>query len=642
MRRITILSPRCRRVIVIANLPRNYVIAVERGQRRISFVDADTLAVAYQLGIDGDLIDVTVTSDYNRAIAAAFEPGQLFEIDLINDPPSVINQYHSQTPLEDVSITADNRYAISVDGLQPTPQNMVSYRLGDGSVQLIASNTQAVAASPVSSDKILASRAPQGRVKRYSIDADGALTDTGQEVTAGEYPVNLAFTPDGQFAFVADPRPNQVVVLATGQYLGETSRVPSAVGPQTIVVSGSGTKVYVLSSQEVSSFAFDPVAQRLTKTGTFPHHLAIPSYFGVDQMALDSNETKLFVAGSNQLAVFELEGNPLGIVPGVEANGGLVASIGGCRLPDNTLLVNTLGALVFLNQELVSIIGDVDTNGSENVVISEDSNRAVLPAFIESRLLDVDLTTCPPSLKHTAPSPISLLSLSFTPDSRFVVGAPSSENGQMVSYSLANQTVKSIQADAQAVAVSPDGSGFVLAARHFKGLTRRYRIDAEGNLSDTGSEVIVGQLPMNVTYSPDGAFAFVPVWGDQEIAVLFAANPSYFGVTSRTPVIGNPQTVLVSKDGSKVYVLTTQEVQIFNFDPVAQRLTLSGSFSHNLTVVNIYGVRQMELNSEENIVFLKTRVTQSLDEITSFTLSGTKLNQSSGFARGGFAISRRA
>ncbi|WP_027088035.1 YncE family protein [Cohnella panacarvi] len=627
---------------MIANLPRNYLIAVERGQRRISFVDADTLAVAYQLGIDGDLIDVTVSSDYRTAVATAYEPGRLFEIDLTQDPPSVVHQYASQTPLEDVSITADNRYAISVDGLQQAPQDMISYRLGADTAQLTASDAQAVAASPVSSDIILASRAPQGRVRRYSIDAGGALTDTGQEVTAGEFPVNLAYTPDGQFAFAADRQSNQIIVLATGQYLGETSRIASADEPQTIIVSADGDKVYVLSSQEVGIYAFDPVAQELTKTGTFLHHLAIPSYFGVDQMTLDANETKLFVAGSNQLEAFDLQGNPLGIVPGVEANGGLAAGIGGCRLPDNTLLVNTFGALIFLNQDLMSIIGDVDTNGSENVVISEDGNRAVLPAFIESRLLDVDLTTCPPSLKHIAPSPISLLSLSFTPDSRFVVGVPSSVNGQMVSYSLANQAVQSIQADAQAVAVSPDGSGFIMAARHDKGLARRYRIDAAGNLSDTGNEVIVGQLPMNVTYSPDGAFAFVPVWGDQEIVVLYTANPSYFGVTHRTPVIGRPQTVLVSKDGSKVYVLTTQEVQIFNFDPVAQRLTLSGGFPHNLTVVNIYGVRQMQLNSEENIVFLKTRVTQSLDGITGFTLSGTMLNQSNGFSRGGFAISNRA
>ncbi len=647
MRRITIRSPYLRRVIGIANLPRNYVIAVESGQRRISFVDADTLAVAYRLGIDGELLDVAVTSDYRKAIASAFEPGRLFEIDLTSDPPSVVNQYASPTPLEDVAITADNRYAISVDGLQQTPQNMVSYRLGAGSAHLAVSDAQSVAASPVSINQILASRVSRGRVRRYSIDADGALTDTGQEVTAGAFPVNLAFTPDGQFAFAADPQLNQIIVLATGQYLGETSRIDSASIPQTIVVSADGSKVYVLSSQEVGIYAFDPIAQRLTPIGSFPHHLVITNYYGVDQMTLSADETILFVAGSNRLAAFDTEGNLLGNVPGVEADGGLASALGssgGGGLPDNTLIVNTLVTLVFLNQELETVIGDIVTNGSQNVVISGNRERAALPSLDGMSLLEVDLTANPPFLRSVLQSPSPVRGLDYSRDSKFVIGVPPSANGRMLSYpsdSEEQPDIQSIPTDAQAVAVSPDGSGSILAVRTFEGRARRARIDEEGTLSDVGQEVIIGDMPMNVSFTPDGSFAFVPVWGDQEIAVLYTGNTAYLGVTSRISVTGRPQTVLVSDDGRRVRALTTQAVQTFSFDPVAQRLSLIESFPHGLTIEGIQGVRLMETNSLNDRVFVKSRVTPSVDEITSFNLSGERLNQRSGFARGGFAISTR-
>lgn len=78
-----------------------------------------------------------------------------------------------------------------------------------------------------------------------------------------------------------------------------------------------------------------------------------------------------------------------------------------------------------------------------------------------------------------------------------------------------------------------------------------------GMLTDTGSEVMAGDSPLNLTYTPDGRFCFVANFFDHEVVVLYTANPAYFGETSRTPVIGGPQTIVVSKNGKQVYVLTT-------------------------------------------------------------------------------------
>ncbi|MCE5171592.1 beta-propeller fold lactonase family protein [Paenibacillus profundus] len=623
-------------------LPNNYVIAIERAIRRVSFVDTDTLTVAQQISIDGDIMDVAITSDFNKAVISAFLTQQLFKIDLRTEPPSVVNTFHSPTALEDVALSADNRFAVSVDGTSVGQLNMVSYSLEHGDGSWIPADAQAVAVSPDLSGRILTARFDQGRVRLYLIDNAGMLTDTGSEVMAGDTPFNLSYTPDGRFCFVANFFANEIVVLYTGNpnYFGETSRTPVIGNPQTIVVSKNGQRVYVLTTQEVASFEFDPVAQRLSLTGRFNHNLNIVNYFGVERMTLDATETKLIISGQNQLAAFDLNGTLLGIVPGVQSDGGVAAGQASHRLPTDTLLVTSLdGKLQFFDETLSPVIGEVnlDVQGidTNNVVISRDCSRALVASSSGGfKLLDIDLTTNPPSLKHTVFTPVPVFSLDITPDSRYAVGAFS----QLISYSFSDQTVKSIPADAQAVVVSPNGNGLILAASYSTGRIRRYHIDAEGNLTDTGSEVEVGDSPANLAYSPDGNYAFVANWGAQEVVVLDTSSPDYFGETSRVGLSGNPDTILVSRDGSKVYVLNSLEVQIFNFDPVAERLTLSSSFNHNLRPVPIVGVTMMALNSDESLLYILTFVPRYSRRLVAFTTTGEQLYGPTGDFAPGVAI----
>ncbi|MCE5173757.1 hypothetical protein LQV63_31555 [Paenibacillus profundus] len=622
-------------------LPGNYVIAIERAIRRVSFVDTDTLTVAQQISIDGDVVDVAVTGDFNKAVICSFNAQKLFEMNLRTNPPSVVHTFNSPIPLEAVALTADNRFAVSVVG--GSPAQMVSYSLEDASGSWIPADAQAVASSPDLSGRLLTARYNAGRVRLYYIDNAGMITDSGNEVMAGDTPLNLAYTPDGRFCFVANYYADEIVVLYTGNsnYFGETSRTPVIGHPQTIVVSKNGQRVYVLTTREVASFEFDPVAQRLSLTGRFNHNLDIVSYFGVDRMTLDATESKLIISGQNQLAAFNLTGTLLGIVPGVKSDGGVAAGQSSYRLPIDTILVpSRSGILQFLDETLRPIIGEVFLKNADNVVITKDCTRAIVPSYDNgSRLMDIDLTTRPPSLKHSVQTPVSVLSLGITPDSRYAVGVPSYENGQMVSYSLSDQTVKSIPTDAQAVAVSPNGSGLILAACYVKGLVRCYRIDEGGSMTDTGIALEAGNDPINLAFSPDGNFAFVANWEAQEIVVLDTSSPYYISEASRTGLIGKPQTILVSRDGSKVYVLTSPlEVQIFNFDPVSKRLTLLSSFNHNLRPLFEFGVDMMALNSDETRLYIYTFVTLTARTMLAFTTTGERLYGPSGVLTQGVAI----
>ncbi|MEB9897420.1 hypothetical protein P4K96_28805 [Bacillus cereus] len=57
----------------------------------------------------------------------------------------------------------------------------------------------------------------------------------------------------------------------------------------------------------------------------------------MEQMTLDATETKLLISGETQLAAFDLSGTLLGIVQGVQSNGGVAAGQATYRLHFDTL-----------------------------------------------------------------------------------------------------------------------------------------------------------------------------------------------------------------------------------------------------------------------------------------------------------------
>jgi DNA-binding beta-propeller fold protein YncE len=98
---------------------------------------------------------------------------------------------------------------------------------------------------------------------------------------------------------------------------------PSSPGPQSLAVTHDGKHVFALTASNVDIYAFDPVAGSLTLERSFAHGLQITPYYGVDQIALDACEEKLFISANGQVAVFTTYGLPLGNVVGAEGPGGI-------------------------------------------------------------------------------------------------------------------------------------------------------------------------------------------------------------------------------------------------------------------------------------------------------------------------------
>jgi DNA-binding beta-propeller fold protein YncE len=314
-------------------------IAAERGTKRISFFDPDTLKVTAQIPIDLSFYDVAVAKGCNLAIAVAGDATfPLVVFDTVGIPTYETTLY-GKSRLRDADITPDGRYAIVVDGADINQQmhcfDLVNLVLTDN----ISSNTQAVAVSPTGNGLILAasnSGADPGTIEIYNISSAGKLTNTNSTVTVPQGPVNITFTPDGKFALVAHFVTNTISILDTSDPANITSpgyTMTSTSGPQTIVISPTN-KVFVLTTTavEIYDFAGNTLVYN---PASFAHGLSInPTgfYLGYDQMALDPTTNRLFISANvqNVLGVFTTDGQKVGDsgkVPGITAFGGVAVGI---------------------------------------------------------------------------------------------------------------------------------------------------------------------------------------------------------------------------------------------------------------------------------------------------------------------------
>lgn len=305
----------------------NFGIIAEYDNGRISVFDTETLSVINQIPVNADVIDVALTRDSRRAVVSSFNSKTIYQIDLSDiRHPRIVHTAITDTFLEDIELTPDDRFALSVDG-SAIDQDIVSYSLQHNNfVSKIPTSAQAVAISPTGSGLVLTAVYNQKLVHVFWVNHEGCLVDTGYEFPVGGFPININFSPDGIFAFISET-PNSISVLSTLFYdnisLISTVNASSNNQPQSMAVSRDGRYLFSLGLNNVDIYNFDPVSANLTLARSFAHGLNINSFYGVDQIALDHDEKRLFISGNGQVAVFTTYGIKLGTVAGVEGPGGL-------------------------------------------------------------------------------------------------------------------------------------------------------------------------------------------------------------------------------------------------------------------------------------------------------------------------------
>jgi hypothetical protein len=235
-------------------------------------------------------------------------------------------------------------------------------------------------------------------------------------------------------------------------------------------------------------------------------------------------------------------------------------------------------------------------NGAQNsdIVISPDGNFAYVSVFQEQKVYVVDLNT---KSLASGTNPIAVATpaedLAITPDGKYLLVVDGGNISPIVVVDTATRATVSVTNDGIGhSAVEVTANGDVLVGSVNNGTTRHYQIDGAGQLSFTGQSISSGG--QNVIAAPNGVSG---IEADSTSITSFAIS-SMSSVSHISPG-GNVQSLVLSPDGSKLFVRTSTNIIGYNYNQASgqigsQILSLGGL----ATASGFYGTDQLDITPD--------------------------------------------
>jgi len=270
--------------------------------------DGDTGSVLGEVlvGAGGVVGDCSITPDGTKGFVTDFA-SRLWVIDLSTTPPSLAggpNPVYLSNYGEDSSITPDGRYVVVCDGSAVQPVNVV-----DVASQTVVSTFNlgmSCNSVDVCDDGSVLFTSASGPVGRLRIDGAGTLTDTGERAfTSG--PNNVLCAPGSGSALVITRDADRVQSFTLPGLVPVDSRSLSGYFGISGATDPTGTRLYTRDNGgNVDVFDYNPSTGALGAAPrlTIPI-LNTPTFYGVDQMAIHPDGSKLFVPQPGVLKVFD-------------------------------------------------------------------------------------------------------------------------------------------------------------------------------------------------------------------------------------------------------------------------------------------------------------------------------------------------
>lgn len=262
-----------------------------------------------------------------------------------------------------------------------------------------------------------------------------------------------------------------------------------------------------------------------------------------------------------------------------------------------TINVNT-GQIFIFDTDKQLLLHTLTLSDVSGLAMYKNCAKAVVTNFVSQSFVTIDLNQDPPVIDGNIPVNVRMIGVGITPDGKFAVGAGFPQDADASMLASANLiTDKGVSYSSPVhsiVAVSPNGNGLVLTARINQDVVRPFFISRTGGLSDSGTDISVGKQPANITFTPDGDFAFVANIGQRSsgapwsISILNTQDPYHVFVANSISGAYVPQSIAVSchKKRTRIYVLTLETIEVYIFNPCAHppTLTFIKSAPHGLII----------------------------------------------------------
>jgi cysteine-rich repeat protein len=284
--------------------PPQIAMAANAGSLKVTVFDMNTDTVLGSLSIGGEVLDCSVDAQRNLGYVSNFNGQQISAIDTAAVPPAFAsgsNPIPTTISPEDTAITPDGRFLLSCDGglQQPIAVIDLTTRTEVSDFMLPGGCLGVEVCSDFS---VLTVSDFNGAIRRLTIDGTGHLADTGDSLTmAGAF--NVACGKGGTSGLA--------VSFSGLQSFTIPGLVPvdsrSLAGPGiTALVNSAGDRAFIRGGSAVAVFAFDSATAALGALPLLTIPVAsAPTYYGVDQIALNGAATKLYVSEFNAVNVYD-------------------------------------------------------------------------------------------------------------------------------------------------------------------------------------------------------------------------------------------------------------------------------------------------------------------------------------------------
>ena len=386
-------------------------MVVNRSTGSVTVFDADADTVLGTVILPGtagaSMGDCSITVDQTLGFVTDF----LSRVWVIDIPALSLAGGTNPIPIvnfgEDTSITPDQKFVLVSDGSATQPISVID----------IAARAQVSTFNPgtdnnsveVSSDgSVLATSFNTSRLRRFTVDGSGTLTDTG-EVLFGGSPMNSYFAPGNASGVVVDFSTRTIRSFTIpGLALVDTRSL--AGNAICGAFNAAGDRVYVRTNgpARVEVFGFNSGTGAMGAAPLFNIPIAgTPSFFGMEQLTLSPDGSKLYVPQPGALDVYDA------------TNGNFLTSI-------TDAAINGATGVCIPVERVIEVPVDIKPQSCPNPL--NVGKKGVLPVAVLGND-DFDVTDIDPSSVRLAGVPPLRSSLE---DVATPLGAPSPSSGPIV------------------------------------------------------------------------------------------------------------------------------------------------------------------------------------------------------------------